>query len=217
MIFIPPELITALLRPSQLKFCASMSATKSSVTKPTTPRFGALITSIPSGFVSKLTPGSAVNGGLFSPLVMRLAAMCVRVSVIPNPSQNSIPSGSLFFRPSRTTPPPRSTLLTTGKLGRSEAHCNGVKAMKSEVFLKAGRVEGSTISRFQRPTIALTSINLPATKSIGNARTARVPGFSPKNVRLSFALEMTDSRVCEISLGAPLDPDVLKKSGLSGF
>ncbi len=88
--------------------------------------------------------------------------------------------------------------------------------MKASSVVQAGRDESSMIWGFQRPTIALTSINLPATKSIGNARTALVPGFSPKNVRLSFALAMTDSRVCEISLGVPLDPDVLNSSGLAG-
>ena len=80
--------------------------------------------------------------------------------------------------------------------------------MKSTGLEIAGRDDGLMISRLSPPTIDLTSINLPATESIGNARMAFAPGLKEKKLMVSFALEITASRECEISLGVPLEPDV---------
>ena len=89
--------------------------------------------------------------------------------------------------------------------------------MKSTGLEKVGRVDGLMISRLSPPTIALTSISLPATDSIGKARTAFAPGLKAKKLMVSFALEITASRECKISIGVPLEPDVWNERGLEGF
>ena len=98
------------------------------------------------------------------------------------------------MRSSETKPPPKSTFLTGGKSGSSEKHWFGVKAIKSAGVLKSGFLVGSTISKANPPTIALTNIICPAIKFTGRESTTLSPGFKLKYAKVSFALAITASR-----------------------